>query len=127
MRLLNLGMGILALWAVGAASARADDWLMFRKDSARTAASGDKLALPLHRAWSWKSIKVGGFAPLSTAVVRGDTIFFTAGPNDVSSKAYLGRLLIAADIRTGILKWSQQLYAPRMQQYLPEDIGPAVT
>jgi hypothetical protein len=119
-------LAMLALVAVCAA--HADDWRMFRKDAARTAASTDKIGLPLKQVWSWKSQRLRGVAALSTAVTQGKYIYFTSGPQiGADTKNILNRLLVCAVAETGQPVWQRQLGSPRLSNYSPEDIGPAVT
>jgi hypothetical protein len=119
--------------ACGFASiASADDWLMFRKDSARAAASTDKVTLPLKPLWSWKGQRVGGFPVVSTVAIRDGSIFFFAGPQpdakkDPKAELKAQRLLVCADAKTGTVRWTQAMSSGRMHPYISEDIGPAVS
>ena len=102
---------------------------MFRKDAGRTAASSEDLRLPLKQEWDWQSTPVVGMSDVSTAVVKGDNIYFTAGPPaaSVTGKTSATRVLVCAEAKTGRTKWVRQLTGPRIQPYLAEDVGPAVT
>jgi hypothetical protein len=127
MKLFHLGIAALGLTGLCTSNAVADDWLMFRKDAGRTASSTDTIELPMRQAWSFSSLRVAGRSPLSSAAVRGDMIYFIAGSTAASVNGTASRTLIAADLKTGEVRWSRALNASRMHAFLPEDIGPALT
>ena len=119
---------LASLW--GAQLANADDWLMFRRDSGRTAASEESIALPLKEYWSWQSQRVRGYSSLSTIAIRDGKAYFIAGQelnepqNSLTGKS---RELICADAKTGAVQWRKALQLSRAHPLLPEDIGPALT
>ncbi len=115
---------LLGLLAALGTIGHADDWRMYRKDAQHTAASSDKIKLPLKVAWSWKSARVGGVAPLSTAVVAGDRVYFCGGQTE-SGKTK--RQLLAVDCATGKIVWKRDLLTARMNRFLSEDVGPVVS
>jgi outer membrane protein assembly factor BamB len=109
-----------------AASASADDWMMYRKDAGRLSASADTIKLPLTEAWTRSSSLVLAKPVLSGAVIRANTVYYIAGFPAVGKKpAY--RALVAADAKTGQEKWQQPLKGTRAHPYALEDYGPAVT
>jgi hypothetical protein len=116
---------LVALMGSTSFASTSDDWLMFRRDSTRSAASSAKIALPLEQAWTWEGQKTKGTPALSTVVVRDGVAYFTTGSKEGSKKEADGRLLVAIDAATGDLKWSQGLASPRLHRFLPEDIGPS--
>lgn len=126
--LLSIGFGACLV-----SGAFADDWLMFRKDSGRVAASSDKVGLPLKTLWNWKSKRVNGQSVVSTSVVRRGDIFFIAGPKTPADEPNpkddpsAQRFLFCMDVQTGQVKWQRPLASSRLHPYLSEDIGPAVT
>jgi outer membrane protein assembly factor BamB len=88
--------------AVTGTSARADDWPQFRHDARRTAASTDRLQLPLTDIWT-----TPGFG---LATWKGRAF-------------YLGTLqdkeaLVCADLRTGVVLWRRALSCPWRQTML---------
>jgi hypothetical protein len=127
MGLIRLGTGTLAFFGLFATHSFADDWLMYRKDAGRTAASSDRVRLPLKEAWTWTSQRVGGVAPLSTVVVRGSSAYFFTGPKagEVDKKA--ARMLVSVNTATGAVEWVQPMESTRMHSYLHEDVGPVVS
>jgi hypothetical protein len=120
-------LGALAILAVIASTATADDWLMFRKNTARTAASTDVIGLPLKPLWDWKSKRVLDCSVISTVVVRGDAVYFISGPPSASSSKTMTRFLVCADAKTGKPRWSRELDNRRPNPDVPEDIGPAIS
>jgi hypothetical protein len=110
------------------AASRAEDWLMFRKDAGRTAASSDELKLPLVEAWTHNGELVSGRSALSTAVVKGKRLFFVTG---VKSESKTGpktlRELQAVETKTGKILWRKQLSGNRLHPYMSEDVGPVVS
>ena len=82
-----------------AGPALADDWPQFRRDAGRSAASADRLALPLAEIWS----RSGG----ACAVWQGKTYFTTTTRGGA-------RLLVCADARTGTPLWRQLLNSPTL-------------
>jgi hypothetical protein len=125
--------GLVAVVFVCFASfAAADDWMMFRKDSARAATSTDSVKLPLKTLWEWKAQAVKGETVLSTAAIRKGQAFFIAGPKTIpdspkKDEKALQRILFCVDLKSGDVKWQRPLVASRMHPYLAEDIGPVVT
>jgi hypothetical protein len=125
--------GLLAvLLSCFASFAVADDWTMFRKDSARAATSSDSIKLPLKPLWEWKAQAVNGDKVLGTAAIRKGQAYFIAGPRIApdsaeKSKKDQHRILFCVDLKTGEVKWQQPLISGRMHPYLAEDIGPVVT
>ncbi len=94
------------------APARGEDWPQFRRDAARTGASGDRIALPLTELWSAPGRPVGGlFSMHHTAAWQG-RLFFVAGTRAAA-------MLFCVDARTGVPHWRQAL--------LGEASSPAVT
>ncbi len=129
-RPIQAGIVALALMVVCSTGAVADDWLMYRKDAGRTAASNEKINLPLKKRWSWTSLRVGGFSILSTAVLQGESLFFVSGPRKGgarNSKLPENRMLVRADAKTGDARWMRPLAANRLNPYIAEDIGPAIS
>jgi hypothetical protein len=124
--------GLVAVLCLSiASSALADDWLMFRKDAGRAATSSDKVELPLKLAWNWKGEALGGASSMSTCVVRRGNVFFVAvrKPDKPLAKGAPStqRTLICAEAESGKIVWTRELHGVRMNEHLPEDIGPAVT
>lgn len=115
---------LLGLLAALGTIGHADDWRMYRKDAQHTAASSDKIKLPLKEAWVWKSARLGGVAPLSTAVVAGDRVYFCGGQTESGKTS---RQLLAVDTATGKVVWKRNLLTARMNRFLSEDVGPVVS
>lgn len=113
---------LLAVTAVGGAvgAARADDWPQFRRDPGRTAVSKDSLRLPLKELWTWSSRGQDGHTPLYHSVTYRGRVFFIARDG-------AKRSLIAADTRTGAVRWRQPLITPRLRFAVSDAVGPAVT
>jgi outer membrane protein assembly factor BamB len=110
----------LLLAAVLCAAARSDDWPQFRRDSNRTAFSGDKIKPPLTEIWSWTTTHTLGHSPLYNVAVRQGRVYFTAceGPS---------RWLVCADAQTGSVLWRQPLTVPKLTAPLTDSVGPSVT
>jgi hypothetical protein len=124
---LRIGMAALSVVVASQSFSLADDWRIFRKDAERSAASTDKIALPITPLWTWQSQRVQGIPALSTVVVRGDYAYFTSGPRAGSKEKPTGRLLVCVDVKTGAVAWTQKLDTARLHGVLPEDIGPSVS
>ena len=121
----------VAFAAIGSAClANADDWRMFRRDSGRTAASEESIALPLKEFWSWQGVRVNKGSALSTVAIRDGRAYFIAGGEHSTSPVGAKRIyreLICAEAKTGDVLWRKRLELSRAHSWLPEDIGPAVT
>jgi hypothetical protein len=130
-RLNKVRFSCLALACVLVSGACADDWLMFRKDGSRSASSSDKVTLPMKPIWSSKGQRVNGVSVVSTVTVRdGMLYYFTGSPmksKNPKTQDVSQRTLVCADAKTGVVRWSQPMVFGRMQPYLSEDIGPAVS
>ena len=121
----------VAFAALGIAClASADDWRMFRRDTGRTAASEESIALPLKEYWSWQGLRVKNASALSTVAIRDGRAYFAAGGEQSTSPGGAKRTyreLICADAKTGDVHWRKRLELSRAHSWLPEDIGPALT
>ncbi|MGV3724448.1 MAG: PQQ-binding-like beta-propeller repeat protein [Actinomycetota bacterium] len=84
---------LAACAALGAVQAAADDWPQFRRDERRTAASKDRLTLPLTDVWS---------APSGGLVVWKGRAFYMGADGRSSA-------VVCADMRTGATLWRQRL------------------
>ena len=115
---------LLGLFVALGTIGHADDWRMYRKDAQHTAASSDKIKLPLKKAWVWSSARLGGVAPLSTAVVAGNRVYFCGGQTE---SGMARRQLLAVDTATGKVVWKRDLLGPRVHRFLNEDVGPSVS
>ncbi len=87
---------------------QADDWPQFRKDAQRSAASEDRVVLPLTEIWSRSG------SPCS--IWKERAYFVTSAPPH--------RLLVCADVRTGAPIWTQKL---AISPLLHEDLAPSIT
>lgn len=78
---------------------RADDWLQFRRDERRTAASRDRLQLPLTDIWTVPGL----------GLVTWHGRAFYLGPSGE------GTALFCVDLRTGAVQWKRPLFRPWRQ------------
>src|SRR6185503_3958191 len=87
--------------------ARADDWPQFRRDAGRSAASRDKLKLPLTEMWSWTTPARESHTPLFHAVIWKGRVFFVAREGG-------RRQLVCADAKNGTIAWRKPLEAAQL-------------
>lgn len=98
-----LGLSTLIL-TTAASTASADDWLQFRRDERRTAASRDRLKLPLTDIWTMPGV--------GTVTWRGRA--FCIGPSGDRAALY------CLDLRTVVTLWKRSL----SQRWSPMDNAP---
>jgi hypothetical protein len=92
----------------GSRAAHSDDWPQFRRDSSRSAASLDRIKLPLTEIWSWTTeAELTRHTPLFHASVWQDRVFFVAAEGNTRS-------LVCANARTGVILWRQRLTSRRL-------------
>jgi hypothetical protein len=110
-----------------ARAAHSDDWPQFRRDSSRSAASLDRIKLPLTEVWSWttradRTARVVHIldSPLFHASVWRDRVFFVAAEGSTRS-------VVCADAKTGAVLWRQALAARSLGSGHTDSIGPVVS
>lgn len=111
---------LFALSLLGAAPGGADDWPQYRRDAGRSAASADRLALPLAEIWTWESRLKDGHTPLYHATVWHGRAYFVACEDQTRS-------LVCVDAKTGATHWKQPLAASRLEFAISDVAGPAVS
>ncbi|HTE17221.1 MAG TPA: hypothetical protein VK689_02440, partial [Armatimonadota bacterium] len=105
----------------GSRAAHSDDWPQFRRDSSRSAASLDRIKLPLTEIWSWTTAaEFTRHSPLFHASVWRDRVFFVAADGNT-------RYLVCANAKTGAVIWRQAMAARRMPSNHTNTVGPVVS
>ena len=111
---------LLLLGLAAAAPGWADDWPQFRRDAGRSAASADRVKMPLTEIWTHESRLKNGHTSLYHAAVWRGRAYFVACDEET-------RYLVCTDARTGATQWKQPLAASRLEFPISDAAGPAVS
>ena len=112
---------LLAAALAVAVPALGDDWAQFRRDPEHSAASKDKVPVPLTELWSWTHL--AGRAPVYHAAIWHGHVYYLTR----EGQSRIQRRLVCADARTGSVLWQQDLNTAQLSSLMSDSVGPAVS